>query len=339
MERTATASSVGAAVIGLGVTGTETVREVLESQHRLLAGVTTTTAKLGADLGELTIGERLGIPVIDLDTLVAMPEVQSVVYAGLDTPTMLQVFERCADVGQDVITVTGMFHPQTALGDAGAAALDARAKAGGARILGTGLSPGLWFDALPALLAGGFPGPSRVWTRRACDIAGWSSTDVAEVVNLAGSADDGAGGLRTNLVQGAHLLAEAIGHDLEEVTESTSAIVAQVARAGGEWRFGPGDPIGFHHRVAGRAGTTTIESEWVGVVGLDEELDGMQEGASVMLDGPKPVRAELSGSGMLGAYRPTAARAVKSISPLRTLPPGLRRVYELPLSVARGVSG
>lgn len=328
----AAGNGVGVAVFGLGITGTEAVREVLESDHRLLAGVTTTAAKVGADLGELTIGERLGAPVIDLDALVAMPEIESVIYAGLDTPTMLTVFDRCADAGQDVITVTGMFHPETALGEVGAAALHARAKAGGARVLGTGLSPGLWFDALPGLLASAFPRAERVWTRRACDIAAWSATDVAEVVKPDAGSDENKSGLRTNLVQGAHLLAEAIGHDLEGVSVSTTAVVAQVSRDAGDWKFEPGDPIGFHHRVSGRAGPTVIESEWVGIVGLDAALDGMRDGSSVAIEGPKPLRAELTGTGMAAAYRPTAARAVNSIAPLRLLAPGLRRVYELPLS-------
>jgi hypothetical protein len=329
---------IGVAVFGLGITGTEVARELLESPHRLVAGITTTAAKVGADVGELTIGERLGIPTVDLDTAIATAEVHSVVYAGLNTPTLLEVCERCADAGKDVITVSGMFHPETALGEARAAALDARARAGHARILGTGLSPGLWFDALPALLAGALPGPARVWTRRASDIADWGPAVMAEEVNLDGTADDGKSGLRTNLIQGANLLAEALGHDLEAMTESTTAIVAQVPRGSGERTFMPGDPIGFHHRVAGRAGSMTIESEWVGVAGLDPVLDGMEEGASIVIDGPSPMRAEIAGAGMSGAYRPTAARAVKSIAPLRSLAPGLRRVYELPLSVPRAVT-
>jgi hypothetical protein len=155
---------------------------------------------------------------------------------------------------------------------------------------------------------------------------------MAEEVNLEGSAA-GQSGLRTNLLQGAHLLAEALGHDLVGVTQSTTPVIAQVARGAGERTFTPGDTVGFHHRVAGRAGSTIIESQWVGVVGLDVVLDGMEEGASIVIDGPRPMRAEIAGSGISGAYRPTAARAVKSIAPLRSLRPGLRRVYELPLGV------
>jgi hypothetical protein len=333
---------VGAAVFGLGITGIEVVREVLASPHELVAGITTTPAKVGQDVGELTIGERLGVRAVDLDTAVGMASIESVVYAGLNSPALNETLERCADAGKDVITVSGMFHPETALGEAGAAALDARARAGGARLLGTGLSPGLWFDALPTLLASGFPGPARVWSRRASDVAGWSPRVMADEANL--DEEGGRPGLRTNLVQGAHLLAEALGHRLEALAESTSAIVAETPRSAGTRAFAPGDPIGFHHRVEGRAGSITIASEWVGIIGLDPELDGMSEGASVAVDGPSPMRAEVSGAGLSGGYRPTAARAVKSIAPLRSLAPGLRRVYELPLStplrgVARGSAG
>ena len=325
-------AATGVAVFGLGMTGVEVVREVLDSPHELVAGITTTAAKAGRDVGELAIGERLGVPVVDLDTALEMESIGTVVYTGLNSPTLSEVLERCADAGKDVITVSGMFHPETALGEDGAAALDARARAGGARLLGTGLSPGLWFDALPALLASGFPGPSRVWSRRASDLAGWGPRVMEEEANL----DDEGGrpGLRTNLVQGAHLLAEALGHRLEALTESTSAVVAETRRSAGAQTFAPGDPIGFHHRVEGRAGSITIASEWVGIIGLDPALDGMGEGASVAVDGPNPMRAEISGAGLSGAYRPTAARAVKSIAPLRSLAPGLRRVYELPLAMS-----
>jgi 4-hydroxy-tetrahydrodipicolinate reductase len=247
---------------------------------------------------------------------------------------LVEVLERCADAGKDVITVSGMFHPETALGEAGAAALDARARAGGARILGTGLSPGLWFDAVPSLLAGAFPGPTRIWVRRACDIADWGPTVLAEEVDLDGTGGADGGGLRTNLVQGARLLAGGFGYELSSMTESTTSVVADVLRSGGGRTFEPGDPIGFHHRVAGHAGPIAIEAEWVGIVGLDLRLDGMEEGASIEVDGPSPVRADIAGAGMSAAYRPTAARAVKSIAPLRTLAPGLRRVYELPLSAS-----
>lgn len=327
--------SVGVAVFGLGLTGTEVVREVLDSPHELVAGITTTPAKLGQDVGELTIGERLGVPAVDLDTALRMGTIDSVVYTGLNSPTLNEVFERCADAGKDVITVSGMFHPETALGEDAAAGLDARAKAGGARVLGTGLSPGLWFDALPTLMASGFPGPTLVWCRRACDIAGWGPRVMEDEVNLDGEEDGRRPGLRTNLVQGAHLLAEALGHRLEAMTESTSAVRAQKRRSSGARTFEPGDAIGFHHRVEGRAGQIRIASEWVGIDGLRMALDGMDEGASIEIDGPSPMRAEIAGTGMSGAYRPTAARAVKSIAPLRSLSPGVRRVYELPLSMPR----
>jgi hypothetical protein len=39
---------------------------MLELPHRLVAGMTTTAAKVAAHVGELTIDEQLGIPAVDV---------------------------------------------------------------------------------------------------------------------------------------------------------------------------------------------------------------------------------------------------------------------------------
>jgi hypothetical protein len=82
--------------------------------------------------------------------------------------------------------------------------------------------------------------------------------------------------------------------------------------------------VGFHHAVVGIAdGEDRVRLEWRG------ELEPGDEGTELRIDGPGGVSETVRFDVPADAYPGTAARMVKSIAPLRALPPGLHTPAEL----------
>jgi hypothetical protein len=107
----------------------------------LRGGIVYDPQKDGLDLGEACgLDARIGATVsTDVDAVLARPDIDVVFYTGIGSPT--EVAEACLRAnraGKDAITISGLVHPRTVLGEAAAAELDAASRETGRRILGTG---------------------------------------------------------------------------------------------------------------------------------------------------------------------------------------------------------
>src|SRR6187549_1855872 len=92
-------------------------------------GIVYDSAKDGLDLGE----------ACGLDVLLGRPDIDVVFYTGIGSPTEVAAACLRANLaGKDAITISGLVHPRTVLGEAAAARLDAASRETGRRILGTG---------------------------------------------------------------------------------------------------------------------------------------------------------------------------------------------------------
>jgi hypothetical protein len=318
------------AVFGTGLTGTELVRACLGGRHRLVAGVVTSAQKDGLDLGELTVGEPIGVPVTrDLDAVLARDDVDVLLYAGISGAVLEDVFGRCADAGKDAITASGLVHPPSTLGDEGARRLDARARAGGARLLGTGVNPGFLLDVLPVVIATAMPDPATVWGRRVTDIRAWGPEVLRQEVAFGQPPGGDAGGTFVHYVaESLGLVAAGLGLELDAIETHPDPILAERRATIDGLVAEPGSIVGFHHRADGIVGgEARVTLEWRGTA--DPAADGTPEGLDLRVSAPGgldfAVRAEVPRN----PYPGTAARMVKSIAPLRALPPGLRRPDEL----------
>ena len=326
------------AVFGTGRIGAEAVRALLASEHRLVGGVVHDPAKAGRDLGTLTIGEHLDVVATDaLDEVLGLPGLDTVLYCGMGGDVLQDVLDRCADAGKDVISATGLVHPVTDLGPERAHELQRRARAGGARILGAGMNPGFLLDALPVVLATSMPDPVSVFARRVSSISTWGPEVLRSELGFGSDAPDVEdephfiGFLKQSL----HLIGDAIGLEFDAIEATPSPIRADRRTEFDGLVAEVGTVVGFNHAVVGSVdGDPRVRLEWRGV--LDP---GDDEGTELRVDGPGGISETVRFDVPADAYPGTAARMVKSIAPLRALPPGLHTPAELAPSMQRLRSG
>ncbi|WP_259313015.1 hypothetical protein [Capillimicrobium parvum] len=327
---------MGVAVYGTGRAGTEIVRACgLRPDVRVVAGIAATKAKEGADLGAVTVGAPLGVEVTcDLEGVLARPDVDVVLHAGIGTPPeVASLLGRCADAGKDAITVAGLVHPPTALGAEGAAALHGRARDGGARVVGTGVNPGFLLDALPAVWGSMVGRVDRLHARRVGDIRHWGAGALDGEVGLGRPPEEVRGNRALSLDESLALVAEALDLRFDRTEDLHEALPAPNVREHGGRRVAPGRTMGFRRRSIGRRGGDVLaEIEWIAIFCLDPARDGVEEAATLRIEGDSNVEASASGTFFGDPYPSTAARAVNAIGPLRSLPPGLYRPDELPSS-------
>lgn len=325
--------SLGVAVYGTGRAGAEIVRACgYRDDLRLVAAVAVNPSKEGADLGAVTVGEPNGVRVTcDLDSVLASRDVDVVLHAGLGDPrTVAAVLGRCADAGKDAITVSGLVHPRTALGDNAAEALHQRAVAGGARLVGTGVNPGFLLDALPVVWASMLSRVDRLHAIRVSEIRNWGAGALDDEVGLGRPADAVRNTAALSLDESLALVDEALELRLDRREDVHEVLTSSVFREHAGRTVAPGQTVGFRKRALGyRDGRLIAEIEWHAVFCLNPEEDGVEESAAVTLDGEVRVEATSKGTFFGDPYPSTAARAINAIASLRDLPPGLFRPDQL----------
>jgi hypothetical protein len=325
---------VGLAVFGTGRAGTEIVRAArLRDDMRIVAGVTLTPEKDGRDLGEVTLGEWLGAPVTrDLDAVLGRADVDVVLHAGIGRPRELGDFlGRCADAGKDAITVAGLIHPPTALGERTARTLEERARRGGARLVGTGVNPGLLLDALPAFYGTMVTRIDRVLARRVSDVRHWGDGALDSEVCLGRPPEEVRGNRALSLDESLAAIAEALGISVDRMEYVHEALAAPSPRSYRDRTVEVGQTVGFRRRsIAFRDGRAVVEVEWLAIFCIDAEADGVEESATLRIEGDCGVEASSRGTFFGDPYPSTAARALNAIAPLRALAPGLYRPHDIP---------
>jgi hypothetical protein len=325
---------VRAAVFGTGRAGTEIVRAAhARADIELVAGITVSPDKNGRDLGEVTTGRPLGVPVtVDFDSVLRRTDVDIILHAGLGTPQEVANFVgRCADAGKDAITVSGLVHPPTALGQRGAQDLDDRARRGGARVVGTGVNPGFVLDALPALWGSMVTRVDRIYARRVSEIRNWGEGVLDTEVRLGWPPDEVRGNRALSLDESLAVIIDALGLAVDRTEDIHEALPAPTPRSHGGRSVDVGRTMGFRRRsLAYRDGAAAVEVEWIAIFCIDSVADGVKEEATLRIEGDTDVEASANGTFCGDPYPSTAARAINAIAPLRTLAPGLYRPDQLP---------
>lgn len=333
--RSAERPPLDVAVVGLGRAGVELARAVTAVPHlRLAAGVVSTPAKVGVDVGRLTGTAENGVlATSDLDAVLRDPAIGCVLHAGLGDPSdVAAVLGRCADHGKDAITVSGLVHPRTALGPDGFERLRARAIAGGARLVGTGVNPGFVLDVLPVVWGSMVTQVRHVRAVRVSEIGAWGDgilaelgvgRPVAEVVDVS----------PLSVAESLAVIVDGLGLEIDAIDEQVRPIAAERRREHGGRAVEVGRCAGFRRIATATAGGTVVaEIEWIALLGMTPD-DEHQETASLRIEGESVVEAEARGTFFGDPYPSTAARAVRSIGPLAAMPPGLYRPDQLAVSV------
>jgi 2,4-diaminopentanoate dehydrogenase len=330
------AAKIRAVVFGTGKVGREVIKGCLAADDlELVGGVVTDPAKEGRDLGELAGLKPAGPKATtDLESVLGRDDVDLVFYCGLGNPQ--EVAERLgqiAESGKDAITVTGMVHPESALGQEGARRLAERAAKGKARIVGAGWNPGFLLDVLPVLWGASCVRLDRVFAQRVAEMRDWG-TGVLDEDGIGAAPDQVRPESNSNpLHESVALIADGLHLRLDQVKNEFEPYVSTIRREHKGRVVLPGQNAGFHKRSLGMRGDkTVIEVEMIGIFAIDPRVDQAEEGARIRIEGDATVETQAGGDWFGDSYPVTAARAIRAAGPLRTLPPGLYRPDQLPLA-------
>jgi 2,4-diaminopentanoate dehydrogenase len=326
---------VRSAVFGTGKIGSCIVTACLDSADvEVVAAATTTPGKVGKDLGEVVGTGALGVKVeSELDSLLERRDVDLVFYCGLGDPAhVADYLGRIVDAGKDAITLTGLVHPKTALGEGEAEKLERRAIQGGGRIVGAGWNPGFILDVLPVAIADSAVRIDLVSAERVAEMRDWGR-GVHEECGLGRPAAEAKDSPNNPLHESVALIGDALSLRLDRIKNTYEPYVSQKDRDYAGMHVAEGTIAGFHKRSRGFVGNQVrVEIEMYGIFCIDPEEDAVVEGATARVDGDVSVATSLTGDWFGDSYPVTAFRAVRSVRPLGTLAPGLYRPDQLPLS-------
>jgi hypothetical protein len=324
---------------GTGKMGVECTRAALaRGDLRPVAAIVTDPAKDGRDLGEICgLGEPLGaIASTDVDGVLARTDVDVVFLCGFAlTVGVVEMMKRCSAAGKDAIAYSGLVHPATALGSEGAKALDQVAKDNGTRMLGTGWL-GYFTDALPVALATLSVDWGRITVTvvQTMDEWGLAALDAYRVGFPPGEYPVETE--RLSPLEAVGVIADGLGVEITDVEIEQTAIIAEEA-IGGKRVVEPGQTHGVHKRfTATVTGGRAIELDMTMIYGL--AATGRDERAAIEIEGISPgagVRAEFTAGWSPDPYPSTAACGTNAVRGLKSLPPGLYSMSQVPSAVRR----
>lgn len=317
-------------LMGLGSIGLEMARLALSKRSlRVVGAVDPDPRKAGQDLSALLdLPQPTGIQVAA--TLPAETAARLVLHSTLSFfPDVRGQLAELVDRGWNVVSSSEelsypfLKYPQEA------AELDARAKARGVRVLGTGVNPGFVMDTWPLVMTGLAQETRHVRVERVVDAshrrynlqkkigAGMSVAEFEEAM---------AGGRmgHVGLVESVALIAAGLGWPLERIDEEIGPVVAETATGSDFFDLAPGQVAGLRQTAVGiRGGEEAI------ALHLEMALGAQNPRDRVILDGRPALDVTVAG-GVHGDAA-TAAVLVNSAPRLLVTEPGLRTMLDLPL--------
>ncbi|OOG26433.1 dihydrodipicolinate reductase [Thioalkalivibrio denitrificans] len=328
-------------VLGTGQMGCGIARLVLEKPGLALAGAWDRRAELhGLDLGRVIGIERdLGITVgADLAFVIAECRPRVAIQATcsrLDeaAPQILTLLQHGVHVISIAEEMACPHHSSPKL----AREMDVLARSRGVAVAGTGINPGFVLDRLIITLTGVCADIRSITARRVNDLSPYGpSVMAAQGVGLSpeafreGVADGSVVG-HVGFPESIHLIADAVGWEVERIEERREPIIARVRRETPRITVEPGQAAGcLHTAVAYRDGEAVINL--IHPQQVLPSAEGIETGDSIEIRGTPDVR--LSGSPEIPGGTGTMALAVNTIPVILTAPPGLHTLTDLPAPAA-----
>jgi 4-hydroxy-tetrahydrodipicolinate reductase len=322
---------VRVAIVGLGAIGREVLKAVRARPGLALVAVADPAAALvGRDAGEVAGVGACGV------SIVASAEEAFSQFGGVDVALVLTasgvadvlpIVEAAALRGVDVIsTCEDLSYADLATPDL-ARKVDARARAGGITVLGTGINPGFVMDRLPLTLAAACVRVDSVRVARVVDAAkrrgplrAKVGADLTPAEFAAGVAARRLG--HRGLPESCALVGLGLGVRFDDVESTIEPVVTSAAspRAGIE----PGRVAGLRQSAVGRTGGREI-------VRLDLEMSvaAPDPHDRVVIAGDPPLDVLVQGG--THGDRGTVGTTVSAIPAVVVASPGLKTVLDLPL--------
>ena len=329
---------------GLGAMGSGMAEMLLKKKGVEIVGVAGRGSKVGKSMYEFLSVERGSRP----DVIIGAPEdvitekAADVVLCCTDSFTKT-AFDRLKFVLEKKINVVSsaeeMSYPQAQSPEL-AAELDKIAKENGVSILGTGINPGLIMDLLVVIMTGCCEEVEHIVSRRVNSLSPFGPA-VMEEQGIGITEEEFRKGVETGKLSGhvgfhesIHMIADAIGWNVDKVTQSMDPIVTGVDRKSPYGFAKAGDVAGCAMKGFGYIdGELKIEMDHPQQI--EPEQVGVQTGDYVIIKGTPNINMVNSPEvpGGIG----TIAMCVNMIPHVINARPGLHTMIDLP--VPRAIMG
>lgn len=322
-------------IVGLGPIGSLILRTLYERGISVVAAVDIAAEKVGKDAGEVAgLGEKLGVAVKDaIETLWdARPDVA--VFATTSYfPVLLQqalpTLERAIHV---VTTCEEAVYPFPQYPEL-SREVDEVARSRQVVFLGVGVNPGFAMDLWPATVAALVPRVDHIHVERRVNLSERRGR-LQEKLGVGLTPDQartraeertiGHVGLSTS----AHLLAHALGWQLDAVTEDVEVLVADEPLPWHRGTLQPGKVKGLRQVARGHVnGEVRLE------LTLEMALNLADAGDRVRVEGPIPVDVRMA---PVNGDWATASLVANALERAPRLEPGLRTVLDAALYLGWG---
>jgi 4-hydroxy-tetrahydrodipicolinate reductase len=294
----------------------------------------------GRDLGEaIGLEKRLDIFIgNDLERVIEQARPQIAIQATCSRLTdAMGEIEILAAHGVHVISIAEEMAFPAASSPETAERLRRLAVHHGIGILGTGINPGFVLDLLPILLSSVCADVQAITAKRVNDLSPYGPSVLnSQGVGLTPEAfrlglEDGSVSGHFGFRESIHMIAAALGWDIEKIEQRRDPIISRVRRETPFVTVEPGQVVGCEHTAVaysgGRAVITLIHPQQI-----HPEAEGVETGDSIEIRGSPDIR--LSGSPEIPGGEGTAALAVNMIPRLLSAPPGLYSMADLPVPAA-----
>jgi hypothetical protein len=328
-------------VLGTGRMGSEIARLVLDKPGLELVGAYGRRhERAGMDLGHaIGLDRELGVPIdTDLAAVIerSRPEIaiQATCSRIVDAREEL---EALVGHGVHVISIAEQMVYPACSSPSFARDLREMALARGVAVLGTGINPGFVLDLLVITLTGVCADVRSIVARRVNDLSPYGpSVLAAQGVGMSpeafseGLADGRVAG-HYGFAESIHLIAAALGWQIERIEETREPIIARVRRETATVVVEPGQVAGCSHTaVAYREGRPVISL--IHPQQVQPQAEGVTTEDVIEIVGSPSVR--LAGSPEIPGGQATAALAVNMIPRVLNAPPGLHTMPDLPVPAA-----
>ena len=318
--------------------GSAIARIVLEKPGLALVGAFgRRRERAGVELGQaIGAGRDLGLHVrSDLDATIALTRPHVAIQA-----TCSRLADAVPEISAlvrhhiHVISIAEEMAYPAATSPHTAAVLRRLAVEHGVTIVGTGINPGFVLDLLVITLTGVCADVRSIRAERINDLSPYGpSVLTSQGVGLTPTAFR-AGVERGTVVghigfqQSIRMIGDALGWEIERIDENRDPIISRVRRQTPIVTVEPGAVAGcLHTAVAYRATKPVITL--VHPQQIHPQLEGIETGDSIAIDGTPPVR--LSGRPEIPGGLATAALAVNLIPRVLAAAPGLHSMVDLPV--------
>ncbi len=336
-----TSTPVRVLVLGTGQMGSGIARLVLEKQGLELAGAFAKRAERdGMDVGQaIGLGRDLDLRVrADLAAAIdnARPHVaiqatcSKLSEAMAEIKTLLEQDVHVVSIAEEMAFPA---HRSKAFADE----IHALAVSNGVGVVGTGINPGFVLDLLVIALTGVCSNIRSITAERINDLSPYGPTVLkSQGVGLEPEAfkrgvEDGTVVGHYGFSESIHMIASALGWEIDRIDEDRTPIVSSVRRSTPFVTVQPGLVAGCRHQASayrqGEPVITLIHPQQI-----QPQLEGVQTGDRIEISGKPDVT--LCGSPEIPGGAATCALAVNMIPRLLNAAPGLYSMADLPVPSA-----